>query len=154
MSPYTHINVLQVSSSCSFVLCYDNSSSTIRAVPRQSNDNRSRFTTSRLGSQGAARIRVSSSISKFSNLRLHKSVVMFLEIPRRRLLRNINSKYIYGRVVSPPCCSRPWRSPEPETIHTHACTIASRTSSGLPHRDGHRHTVGDQIQHLLCRQAR
>jgi hypothetical protein len=129
-------------------------SCTIHAVPRRSYDNRSRCTTPLLGLQRPARIRVSSSISKFPDLCLHKSVAMFLEIPRRRLLRTINSKYIYGRVVSLPRCTKPWRSPEPETNHTDVHNIASRTSSHLPHRDGHRHTAGDQIQYLLCREAR
>lgn len=88
---------------------------------------------------------------------------MVFEIQRRRLLRSINSKYIYGRVVSFPhrpamlaFCRKLWTA-EDSRINTNvdfSTQTARCTSSNIPHRDGNCFAAGSQVQQLLYRTSK
>ena len=113
-----------------------------------------------------------SSKSTFTSLpKFHPSshiTNMVLEIPRRRFLRTINSKYIYGRVVSLsqqcPACTlysgmESWRlvsisrNRQADTINFYA-NKAFSPSFHILRRDGHYLQNSSQIQYLLCRTSK
>jgi len=89
---------------------------------------------------------------------------MVLEIPRRRFLRTINSKYIYGRVVS---LSRLLPGhvfgdvlstvADFKNRNAHANTFLMTAPGAHLHllnRNGHHFQTGSQVQQLLCRPSR